>query len=154
MLGISTAAESIGFRTIGVHISFDQLAEAPLPSSRCSTTLYPPNLLLPSYWIFPRLRSSAMQRSMVRTLVSEGNCSAMKRALQPGLHSTIPKMDESRDSSSERAPSAGPLSGSVPVSGCVSEGVSGERELSFVPVTTWGQSGLSVSVETFCKRPA
>lgn len=66
-------AESIGVRTIGVHISFDQLAEAPLPSSRCSTTLYPPNLLLPSYWIFPCLRSSAMQRSMVRTLVSEGN---------------------------------------------------------------------------------
>ena len=31
MLGISTAAESIGFRTIGVHISFEQLAEAPLP---------------------------------------------------------------------------------------------------------------------------
>ncbi len=31
MLGISTAAESIGFRTIGVHISFQQLAEAPLP---------------------------------------------------------------------------------------------------------------------------
>lgn len=57
--------ESIGFRTIGVHISFQQLAEAPLPSSRCFTTLYPPNLLLPSYWIFPCLRSSAMQRSMV-----------------------------------------------------------------------------------------
>ena len=31
MLGISEAAESIGFRTIGVHISFAQLAEAPLP---------------------------------------------------------------------------------------------------------------------------
>ena len=31
MLGISTAAESIGFHTIGVHISFQQLAEAPLP---------------------------------------------------------------------------------------------------------------------------
>ena len=31
MLGISTAAESIGFRTIGVHISFGQLAEVPLP---------------------------------------------------------------------------------------------------------------------------
>jgi ATP-binding cassette subfamily B protein len=31
MLGISTAAESIGFRTIGVHISFQQLCEAPLP---------------------------------------------------------------------------------------------------------------------------
>ena len=31
MLGISTAAESIGFRTIGVHISFEQLAEAPMP---------------------------------------------------------------------------------------------------------------------------
>lgn len=31
MLGISTAAESIGFRTIGVHISFQQLAEALLP---------------------------------------------------------------------------------------------------------------------------
>ena len=31
MLGISKAAESIGFRTIGVHISFAQLAEAPLP---------------------------------------------------------------------------------------------------------------------------
>lgn len=31
MLGISTAAESIGFRTIGVHISFEQLVEAPLP---------------------------------------------------------------------------------------------------------------------------
>ena len=31
LLGISTAAESIGFRTIGVHISFEQLAEAPLP---------------------------------------------------------------------------------------------------------------------------
>ena len=31
MLGISTAAESIGFRTIGVHISFEQLCEAPLP---------------------------------------------------------------------------------------------------------------------------
>ena len=31
MLGISTAAESIGFRSIGVHISFQQLAEAPLP---------------------------------------------------------------------------------------------------------------------------
>lgn len=31
LLGISNAAESIGFRTIGVHISFEQLAEAPLP---------------------------------------------------------------------------------------------------------------------------
>lgn len=31
MLGISTAAESIGFRTIGVHISFEQLVEAPQP---------------------------------------------------------------------------------------------------------------------------
>ena len=31
MLGISIAAESIGFRTIGVHISFQQLCEAPLP---------------------------------------------------------------------------------------------------------------------------
>ncbi len=31
LLGISTAAESIGFRTIGVHISFEQLVEAPLP---------------------------------------------------------------------------------------------------------------------------
>ncbi|MBQ9509347.1 MAG: peptidase domain-containing ABC transporter [Bacteroidales bacterium] len=31
MLGISEAAESIGFRTIGVHISFEQLVEAPLP---------------------------------------------------------------------------------------------------------------------------
>ena len=31
LLGISTAAESIGFRTIGVHISFEQLCEAPLP---------------------------------------------------------------------------------------------------------------------------
>lgn len=31
LLGISEAAESIGFRTIGVHISFEQLAEAPLP---------------------------------------------------------------------------------------------------------------------------
>ena len=31
LLGISTAAESIGFRTIGVHISFLQLCEAPLP---------------------------------------------------------------------------------------------------------------------------
>lgn len=31
LLGISEAAESIGFRTIGVHISFAQLAEAPLP---------------------------------------------------------------------------------------------------------------------------
>ena len=31
MLGISTAAESIGFRSIGVHISFQQLAEAPMP---------------------------------------------------------------------------------------------------------------------------
>ena len=31
MLGISTAAESIGFRTIGVHISFEQLVEAPMP---------------------------------------------------------------------------------------------------------------------------
>jgi len=31
LLGISTAAESIGFRTIGVHISFQQLCEAPLP---------------------------------------------------------------------------------------------------------------------------
>ena len=31
MLGISTAAESIGFRSIGVHISFEQLVEAPLP---------------------------------------------------------------------------------------------------------------------------
>lgn len=33
MLGISTAAESIGFRTIGVHISFEQLAEVSLPCS-------------------------------------------------------------------------------------------------------------------------
>ena len=31
LLGISTAAESIGFRTLGVHISFEQLCEAPLP---------------------------------------------------------------------------------------------------------------------------
>ena len=31
MLGISTAAESIGFRSIGVHVPFQQLAEAPLP---------------------------------------------------------------------------------------------------------------------------
>lgn len=31
LLGISTAAEGIGFRTIGVHISFQQLCEAPLP---------------------------------------------------------------------------------------------------------------------------
>ena len=31
LLGISTAAESIGFRTIGVHISFEQLCEALLP---------------------------------------------------------------------------------------------------------------------------
>ncbi len=31
MLGISTAAESIGFRSIGVHISFQQLVEAPMP---------------------------------------------------------------------------------------------------------------------------
>ena len=31
MLGISTAAEGIGFRTVGVHISFQQLCEAPLP---------------------------------------------------------------------------------------------------------------------------
>ena len=31
LLGISTAAESIGFRTIGVHISFEQLCEAPMP---------------------------------------------------------------------------------------------------------------------------
>ena len=31
MLGISTAAESIGFHTIGVHISFEQLVEAPMP---------------------------------------------------------------------------------------------------------------------------
>ena len=31
LLGISNAAESIGFRTIGLHISFAQLAEAPLP---------------------------------------------------------------------------------------------------------------------------
>ncbi len=30
MLGISTAAESIGFRSIGVHISFQQLVEAPM----------------------------------------------------------------------------------------------------------------------------
>ena len=36
MLGISTAAESIGFRTIGVHISFEQLAEV---SPRCSSPL-------------------------------------------------------------------------------------------------------------------
>lgn len=33
MLGISTAAESIGFRTIGVHISFEQLAEVSPPCS-------------------------------------------------------------------------------------------------------------------------
>ena len=33
MLGISRAAESIGFRTMGVKISFDQLLnEAPLPA--------------------------------------------------------------------------------------------------------------------------
>lgn len=31
LLGISTAAEGIGFRTVGVHISFQQLCEAPLP---------------------------------------------------------------------------------------------------------------------------
>ena len=31
LLGISEAAESIGFRSLGVHISFDQLCEAPLP---------------------------------------------------------------------------------------------------------------------------
>ena len=33
MLGISTAAESIGISTIGVHISFEQLAEVSLPCS-------------------------------------------------------------------------------------------------------------------------
>jgi len=31
MLGISEAAENIGFRTIGVTVSFDELKEAPLP---------------------------------------------------------------------------------------------------------------------------
>lgn len=31
LLGISEAAESIGFRSMGVHISFEQLCEAPLP---------------------------------------------------------------------------------------------------------------------------
>ena len=31
MLGISEAAESIGFRTTGVKVSFDDLCEAPLP---------------------------------------------------------------------------------------------------------------------------
>ena len=31
MPGISTDAEDIGFRTVGVHISFQQLCEAPLP---------------------------------------------------------------------------------------------------------------------------
>ncbi len=31
MLGISTAAESIGFRTLAVHVSFEKLCEAPLP---------------------------------------------------------------------------------------------------------------------------
>ena len=33
LLGISTAAESIGFRTIGVHITFLQLAEVSPPCS-------------------------------------------------------------------------------------------------------------------------
>ncbi|MBR4911835.1 MAG: hypothetical protein IKZ54_03230 [Bacteroidales bacterium] len=36
MLGVSTAAESIGFRTIGVHISFLQLAELSPPCSSLS----------------------------------------------------------------------------------------------------------------------
>ena len=31
MLGISTAAESIGMRTLAVHVSFEKLCEAPLP---------------------------------------------------------------------------------------------------------------------------
>ncbi|MDR2586230.1 MAG: peptidase domain-containing ABC transporter, partial [Prevotellaceae bacterium] len=31
MLGISTAAESIGFRTLGAKLSFEELVEAPLP---------------------------------------------------------------------------------------------------------------------------
>ncbi len=31
LLGISEAAEQIGFRTTGVHISFEKLTEAPLP---------------------------------------------------------------------------------------------------------------------------
>jgi len=31
MLGISDAAEKIGFRTLGVHISLEKLLEAPLP---------------------------------------------------------------------------------------------------------------------------
>ena len=31
MLGISDAAENIGFRTLGVHVSFEKLLEAPLP---------------------------------------------------------------------------------------------------------------------------
>ena len=31
MLGISTAAESIGFRTLAVHVTFEKLCEAPLP---------------------------------------------------------------------------------------------------------------------------
>ena len=31
LLGISEAAEKIGFRTMGVKITFEQLAEAPLP---------------------------------------------------------------------------------------------------------------------------
>jgi len=31
MLGISDAAESIGFRTMGVKISFEQLLKVPLP---------------------------------------------------------------------------------------------------------------------------
>ena len=38
MLGISTAAESIGFRTIGVHISFEQLVEAPAALRRALET--------------------------------------------------------------------------------------------------------------------
>ncbi|MDX9914018.1 MAG: cysteine peptidase family C39 domain-containing protein, partial [Candidatus Moranbacteria bacterium] len=31
LLGISEAAESIGFRTLGVHITFEKLLETPLP---------------------------------------------------------------------------------------------------------------------------
>ena len=42
LLGISTAAEGIGFRTIGVHISFQQLAEAPLPCKFLRNPHHPP----------------------------------------------------------------------------------------------------------------
>jgi ATP-binding cassette subfamily B protein len=31
LLGISDAAEKLGFKTVGVHVNFERLCEAPMP---------------------------------------------------------------------------------------------------------------------------